>query len=183
MVPLTELWLPILVSAVVLQIVSAIIHTALPFWHTPDYRSVDDDRPFLEAMRKLKSDFYVVPRINPKPTPEQRAEWESGPTAIMYVRNPAKFSFGMTLLKYFLYCLVSAIFVAYIAGQTLAAGTHYLRVFQIAGATGTIFWAFGNNVSDAIWYGKPWRMTIKYAIDGVIYGLMMGGVFGWLWPR
>jgi hypothetical protein len=182
MVPLSELWLPILVAAVVLQFVSALIHTALGFWHTPDYWSVGEDRAFLDAMRGLKAGLYLVPRMNPKMTPEQKAEWESGPTAVMYVRNPARFSFGKTLGIYFLYCLVSSIFVAYIAGQTLAHGTPYLRVFQIAGATGTIFWAFGNNISDAIWYGKPWRVAFKYVIDGVLYGLLMGGVFGWLWP-
>jgi hypothetical protein len=182
MVPLSELWLPILVAAVVLQFVSALIHTALGFWHTPDYWKVGEDRPFLDAMRGLKSGLYLVPRMLQKPTPEQKAEWESGPTAVMYVRNPASFSFGKTLGIYFLYCLVSSIFVAYIAGQTLAPGTPYLRVFQIAGATGMIFWAFGNNISDAIWYGKPWRVAFKYVIDGLIYGLLMGGVFGWLWP-
>jgi hypothetical protein len=182
MVPLSALWLPILVSAVVLQFVSALIHMALGFWHTADYRSVDDDRPFLDLLRGLKSGLYIVPRMMQKPTPEQRAEWESGATALMYVRNPARFSFGKTLGLYFLYCLVSAILVAYIAGQTLAPGTPYLRVFQIAGATGTIFWAFGNNISDAIWYGKPWGVAVKYVIDGLLYGLLMGGVFGWLWP-
>ena len=182
MVPLSELWLPILVSAVVLQFTSAFIHTALGFWHTPDYWNVEDDRPFIEAMRRLKSGMYIVPRMSRKPTPEETAERESGPSALMYVRNPSKFSFGATLGKYFVYCLVSAIFVAYIAGETLARGTEYLRVFQIAGATGTIFWAFGNNISDAIWYGKPWRVAIKYAIDGLLYGMLMGGVFGWLWP-
>ena len=182
MIPLTQLWLPILVSAVVVQFAGAFIHMALGFWHTPDYRNVEDDGPFVEAMRRLKSGLYLVPRMIQKPTAEQRAEWESGPTALMYVRNPARFSFGKTLGIYFLHCLVSAIFVAYIAGETLAPGTAYLRVFQIAGATGTIYWAFGNHISDAIWYGKPWPVAIKYVIDGLIYGMLMGGVFGWLWP-
>lgn len=183
MVPLSDLWLPILVSAIVLQFVSALIHTALGFWHTPDYWSVEDDKPIVDALRRAKSGLYVVPRMMRKPSPEQLAEWQSGPTALMYVRNPAKFNFGATLGKYFVYCLVSAVFVAYIAHETLQRGAPYLRVFQIAGTAGMMFWAFGNNVSDAIWYGKPWRVTIKYIIDGLIYGLLMGGVFGWLWPR
>jgi hypothetical protein len=183
MVSLLDLWVPILVAAIVVQIASTIIHMALPFWHTADYRTAEDDRPFLEAMRPLRSGLYMIPRMPKEPTPEQTAEWSKGPSAIMYLRNPAAFSFGKTIGLYFLYCLVSAVFVAYIAGQTLPRGTDYLRVFQIAGAAGTIFWSFGNNVSDAIWYGKPWRATIKYAIDGLIYGCLMGGVFGWLWPE
>jgi hypothetical protein len=183
MVSLLDLWLPILVSAIAVQIASTIIHMALPFWHNADYGNVGDDRPFVEGSRSLKSGMYMFPRMDWKTmTEEQKAAWAKGPSAIMYVRNPAKFSFGKTIFLYFLYCLVSAVFVAYIAGETLAPGTPYLRVFQIAGAVGTIFWAFGTNVSDAIWYGKPWSATIKYAIDGLLYGCLIGGVFGWLWP-
>jgi hypothetical protein len=130
----------------------------------------------------LRPGMYLVPRMPEKPTDEQSTEWSKGPSAIFYLRNPAAFSFGKTIALYTLYCFVSAIFVAYIAGQTLPRGTDYLRVFQIAGATGTIFWSFGNNISDAIWYGKPWRAAIKYAIDGLLYGTLMDGVFGWLWP-
>jgi hypothetical protein len=184
MVSLLDLWLPILVAALIVQFASTIIHMALPFWHNADYGRTGNDGPFVEAMRSLRSGLYLIPAMpREKPSEEWKAEWSKGPSAIMYLRNPASFAFGKTLTIYFLYCILSAVFVAYIAGQTLPRGTDYLRVMQIAGATGTIFWAFGNNVSDAIWYGKPWRSTIKYAIDGLIYGLLMGGVFGWLWPK
>jgi len=37
--------------------------------------------------------------------------------------------------------------------------------------------------SDAIWKMKPWGMTLKHAIDGLVYGLLTAGVFGWLWPQ
>ncbi|HVE71116.1 MAG TPA: hypothetical protein VNI54_07085 [Thermoanaerobaculia bacterium] len=184
MVSLVDLWLPILIAAVIVHIASAFMHMALPFWHTADYGKTGNDGPFVEAMRSLRSGLYMIPAMPPsKPTEEQMAEWSKGPSAIMYLRNPASFSFPRTLGLHFLQCLVSAILVAYIAGQTLAPGTEYMRVMQIAGATGTIFWSFGSNISDAIWYGKPWRSAIKYAIDGLIYGLLMGGVFGWLWPE
>jgi hypothetical protein len=184
MVSLADLWLPILVAALIVQVASTIMHMALPFWHTADYGKTGNDRAFLDAMRPLKSGLYQIPAMpHGRPTEEETREWMSGPTGILYLRNPASFSFAKTLTVYFLYCLVSAVFVAYIVGQTLGRGTDYLRVMQIAGAAGTIFWAFGNNVSDAIWYGKPWRVTIKYAIDGLVYGLLMGGVFGWLWPE
>ena len=183
MVPLLDLWLPILVSAIVVQIASTIMHMALPFWHNADYGKPADDRPFVEGARSLKAGMYLFPVADWKTmTDEQKAEFQKGPSGVMYVRNPAAFSFGKTLAIWFVYCLVSAVFAAYIAGETLAPGTPYLRVFQIAGAVGTIFWAFGTNFSDAIWYGKPWRSAIKYAIDGLTYGCLMGGVFGWLWP-
>jgi len=183
MVFLSALWLPILVSAVIVFFASAILHMALPFWHNADYGKTGNDGPIVEALRSLRSGLYMVPAMPEKATDEWKAEWQKGPSAVMYLRNPASFSFPMTLAKYFLYCVVASIFVAYIAHETLPRGTEYLRVMQIAGATGTIFWSFGTNFSDAIWYGKPWSAAIKYAIDGLIYGLLMGGVFGWLWPH
>ena len=78
MVPLSELWLPILVSAVVLQFTSAFIHTALGFWHTPDYWNVEDDRPFIEAMRRLKSGMYIVPRAARIPA-SRSVRWNDSP--------------------------------------------------------------------------------------------------------
>jgi hypothetical protein len=28
-----------------------------------------------------------------------------------------------------------------------------------------------------------WGTTIKEVIDGLVYGLLTAGTFGWLWPR
>ena len=39
------------------------------------------------------------------------------------------------LSKWFVYILIVSIYAAYLAGATLAPGTPYLRVFQVAGAT------------------------------------------------
>ncbi len=35
----------------------------------------------------------------------------------------------------------------------------------------------------SIWYRRDWMTTIKSTIDGLIYGLLTGGTFGWLWPH
>jgi hypothetical protein len=34
----------------------------------------------------------------------------------------------------------------------------------------------------SIWYGRAWSVTIRSTIDGLIYGLLTGAAFGWLWP-
>jgi hypothetical protein len=184
MFPLTALWLPILVSAVLIFIASNILWMVLKFWHYKDYQRVPDDKVFVDATRALKGGMYVFPFMDWKTmTPEQKAEATKGPMGFMILRNPAAFSFGKTLGIYFLYCLFSAFCAAYIGHETLAAGTDYLRVFQITGAVGTFFWAFGTNISDAIWYGKPWSVAFKHVIDGLIFGCLIGGTFGWLWPK
>ena len=76
-----------------------------------------------------------------------------------------------------------AFLAAYVVSIAAAPGTEYLRVHRLAGTAGMIFWAFGTNVSDAIWYGKPWPSVFKYVVDAVIYGFLIGGTFGWLWPN
>jgi hypothetical protein len=35
---------------------------------------------------------------------------------------------------------------------------------------------------NAIWFGYRWSATAKDVVDGMIYGLLTAGVFGWLWP-
>lgn len=184
MVPLTALWLPILVSGVAIFIVTNILWMVLKFWHFADYKRFPDDKVFVDATRPLQAGMYVFPWMDMKTmTPEQREERHKGPSGLLYLRNPSPFSMGTMLLSWFLYCLFSAFCGAYLASETLPPGAPFLRVLQIAGATVTIFWAFGSNVSDSIWYGKPWASSIKHVVDGVIYGLIAGAVFAWLWPK
>ncbi len=36
---------------------------------------------------------------------------------------------------------------------------------------------------NSIWWAKNWGATIRSMIDGLVYGLLTAGTFGWLWPR
>ena len=183
MVPLSMLWLPILVASVVVFIASAILWMALPFWHSKDYGKVANEKPIVDALAGEKSGQYIVPSMDwGKMTPEARAEAQKWPLALMFVRNPAAFSFPKTLGLYFVFMVCVTILVAYITGRTRPVGANYLEVFRIAGATAFI--AYGlRGFPDSIWYGKPWKVTFKEVIDGLLFGLLTGGVFGWLWPR
>ena len=183
MVSLAQLWLPILVSAVFVFIASNILWMGLKFWHYRDYKRVPDDAVFVNAAKSLPSGLYIFPWMDWKTmTPEQRTAAQPGPSAMMIVRNPATFKFASSLILYFLYCLLGSFCAAYLASVTVPAGAPYLHVHRVAGTAGMLFWAFGTNVSDAIWYGKPWSVAIKHIIDGIIFGFLIGGTFGWLWP-
>jgi len=72
--------------------------------------------------------------------------------------------------------------VAYLACHTIPAGAHYPHVFRIAGTAAFLAYGLGN-LSNGIWKGQPWSMTIKESFDGLIYALLTAGTFGWLWPR
>ncbi len=52
----------------------------------------------------------------------------------------------------------------------------------MAGATGFLAYAPGQ-LPAAIWMGKPWPVVHKEVFDGLVYGLLTAGTFGWLWPR
>src|SRR5213075_773827 len=99
MVPLPTLWLPILVSAVFVFIASNILWMALPFWHRKDYSRPADDRVFVEAAKPLRSGLYIFPFVDWRnATPETKAKIAAEPAGVMIIRNPNKFSFGLTLL-------------------------------------------------------------------------------------
>ena len=89
---------------------------------------------------------------------------------------------GRPLAQWFVFLIVVGIFVAYIASRTLPAGTPYMRVFQIVGATAFIAYSLAL-CELSIWYRRSWGLTLKACFDGLIYGLLTAGTFGWLWPR
>ena len=183
MVAISALWLPILVSAVIVFIASNILWMALPFWRRGDHGQLPDEKSVIDALVPAESGQYIVPCVNwNKLTPEQRTAMESKPMALVLVRNPAQFNFVKGLAQWLVYAVVVAVFVAYITGRARGAGTPYLEIFRFAGTVGFLPFGF-HSVSDAIWYGKPWSVVIKDVIDGLIYGMLMGGVFGWLWPH
>jgi hypothetical protein len=183
MVPLSALWLPVLVSAAFVFIASNVLWMALPFWHRSDYGKLPEEKAVLDALSSTKSGQYIVPCADwRKLTPEQRTEMQRGANALMLVRNPGTFNFGKTLTLWFLYTVVIAIFVGYVTGLARPFGTKYIEVFRVAGAAAVLAYAF-RTVGDAIWYGKPWKVVIKEMIDGIIYSLLTAGAFGWLWPR
>jgi hypothetical protein len=35
----------------------------------------------------------------------------------------------------------------------------------------------------SIWYRRSWATTMKSVFDGLIYGLVTGAAFAWLWPK
>ena len=62
MVPLAALWLPILLSAVIVFVASSIMHMLLPY-HRNDYGQLPEEDKTLSALRSLslKPGLYVFP--------------------------------------------------------------------------------------------------------------------------
>jgi hypothetical protein len=187
MVPVMSLWLPILLSAVVVFVASSIIHMVLPY-HRSDFKKLPDEDGVLAVLRKvtLTPGDYMFPKPDsPKAMkdPAFLEKWSKGPVGMLTIMKRAeKPSMGKPLAFWFLYCVAVEIFAAYIAGRALQTGAPYLSVFRFAGATAFVGYALGL-WQNTIWYGRAWTTTLKTNIDGLIYALLTGGVFGWLWPK
>lgn len=186
MTGLSALWLPILLSAVIVFIASSILHMATS-WHKSDYRKVPDQDRVMEALRPfaIPPGDYMIPCASGSQemrTPEFAERLNKGPVVVMTVLPNGQWTMGRNLILWFLYSVAVGVFGAYVAGRALSPGTTYLAVFRFVGVTAFLAYS-GALWQFAIWYRRSWTTTIKSTIDGLIYGLLTAGVFGWLWPR
>jgi hypothetical protein len=186
MVTLGSLWLPIVLSAVLVFVVSSIIHMLLKY-HASDYRPMPNEDAVRAAIRAANPEArqYIIPYCHdPKAmnSPEMQKKFVEGPVAVMNLRRPGPPGMGASLAQWFLFSLVVSFFIAYVAAYTIPPGTPYLGVFRIVGAVGFLAYTAGQ-VPQSIWMAKPWSITAKEILDGLIYGLVTAGTFGWLWPR
>jgi hypothetical protein len=186
MVTLQMLWLPILLSAVFVFVVSSLIHMFLP-WHKNDYRKVPDQDKLMDILRPLNipPGDYMVPRA--ASTAEMRSpafldKMKKGPVMMLSVWQSGTTGMSKELILWFLYTVVIGIFAGYVSGRALQVGSPYLSVFRFAGTTAFLgytaaLWQM------SIWYRRPWSTTLVITLDGLIYALLTAGTFGWLWPH
>jgi hypothetical protein len=185
MVPLAALWLPILLSAVIVFIASSIMHTVLPY-HRGDYRQLPEEDKIRAVLRAagLTRGLYIFPFGTHKDmkTLAMKEKYIQGPVGMMTIFPVGVPAMPNFLAQWFGYCLVIAFFVAYLAGHTVAPGANHLTVFRVVGTAAFMAYGLGQ-CSNAIWKGQTWGMTTKEVVDGLVYGLLTAGTFGWLWPR
>jgi len=182
---LMSLWLPILLSAVAVFIVSAIIHMVLHY-HDHDFAGLPDEDGVMAALRpfQLAPGEYTMPHCtnaSQMKDPQFQEKLNQGPVAILTVMPNGPFKMGAQLFQWFLYCVLVGIFCAYIVGGLAEAGTEYRVIFRYVSATAFVAYSLAM-IQGSIWYKRRWSSTLKSMLDGLIYGLVTGGFFGWLWP-
>ncbi len=183
---ITMLWLPILATSAALFVVSAIIWMAMPH-HKSDLKGVEDEDGFMDAVRKFVGvgpGYYYFPfaKWEQAAAEEYRAKVKAGPVGILRVRDPeAVLNMRSSLIKSFVYYLVVSIVIALLASPALPPGTGFATIFHTTGLAALLAYGF-IGVQDSIWFGLPARVAFKYAVDGVVYAVVTGALFGWLWP-
>lgn len=184
--PFGSLWLPVLVSGLVVWIASAIVWMVLPH-HRSDFKSLKDEPSVADALRKqgLAPGHYRVPYCSDMKTMKDPAflkKLEDGPVALIVLTKPGPPAMGKSLVLYLGFNVLLSFVVAYIARHTLQASSSGAEVFRLTGTVAIASYSFGV-IPESIWMGRPWPNTIKSVIDAVAYGVLTGAVFMLLWPK
>jgi hypothetical protein len=184
-VPIMALWLPILLAAVLVFLVSSILHMVLSY-HQSDFAPLPREQEVADALRKFDippGDYAMPCSGSPKEmgTPEFLEKMKRGPVFTMTVMPSGPPNMGGSLAQWFLYSLVVGTFAAYLTGRAFGPGTEYLTIFRFTGTIAVAGYALAL-AQNSIWYKRKWSTTLKSAFDSLLYALVTGGAFGWLWP-
>lgn len=185
MVTVLSLWLPILLSAVLVFLASSVFHMLLGH-HAGDYAALPDEDGVGAALRSaaVGPGDYVIPHA---PTaaamrsPEYVAKMERGPVAIVTVRPTGPTDMGAMLAAWFVFLLVVSVLSGYMASRGAGPAGDFGDVFRFATTTAFAVYGLGG-WTESIWFGRKWSTTIKNTVDGLVYAAITGAVFGWLWP-
>jgi hypothetical protein len=186
MVSLSSLWLPIVLSGIVVFVASFVMHMVLPHHHS-DFRKMPAEDDVMEALRRfnLPQGDYMVPK--PASLADMRSKeflekLNRGPVFVATIFRSGAHGMGAQLTQWFVFCVIVSLFAGYMTSRALETGAPYLRVSQIASTAAFLGYVMAR-WSDVIWYRRSASAAFKSTLDGVLYGLLTGGVFGWLWPR
>jgi hypothetical protein len=184
--PFGSLWLPVVVSAGAVFVVSSILHMVLKY-HKADYRPLPDE----DAARKglgggsLAPGVYITPHcpdMKQMADPAVQAKYDKGPVALVTILPNGMPAMPKLLGLWFGFCLLVSFVAAYVARHTLHPGPMGAEAMRITGSVA--FAAYGvARVMDSIWRGQPWSNTAREIFDGGIYALTTGLTFRLLWPE
>ena len=174
MVTLTALWLPILLAAVFVFVVSSVVHMVLPH-HKSDYVKIDrEDEVLAELLDKgVLPGEYMFPMpasMADMKSPEMQEKYRTGPVGWLTVMPAGGWNMGKSLGQWFLFSVLVSLLVAYVGSVSLEAGAEFISVFRLTATVAFLGYAVGD-IPNSVWKGVRWSVTAKFIFDGVIYGL------------
>ncbi|MGE3108438.1 MAG: hypothetical protein AB7G11_05715 [Phycisphaerales bacterium] len=208
---LTHLWLPILLSGIGVWIASAIAWMAIGH-HKKDRDPLPGGRPgeqeFMDSIRRLNippgnygfPDFCQHDDLPRKERTEAlKALYDMRPMGLLRVWGTINMGKNMALT--FAFYLVTSAVIAYLGwaalphagaagvsgnlpggGGKVVGGASFWKVFQVLGTAGILAHCFASYPGD-VWFQKKGRAMAMEWIDGIVFGLLTGLIFAWLWPR
>ena len=186
MISLTQLWLPIVGSAVVVFMASSAIHMLIK-WHNVDFKKFANEDEVRTAIRNARAapGQYVLPYCTDPAAmqaPDMLEKFKAGPVGFVTLRTNGAPSMTGPLGFWFLLNLGISMVAGYLASRSLPAGASFAAVFRVV-ATVSFLAYVGGSVQSGIWMGKPWASVGKDVLDALIYAGASAAVFGWAWPN
>lgn len=183
---LLPLWLPILLSAVVVFVISSLVHMVFK-WHAGDYTSLPNEDAVRAAIRagNPAPGRYVMPHckeMKDMASEAMQQKYREGPVGHFTLGPTGVPNMGKYLTLWFLWSVVVAVVAAYLTSRLIIWDHSQARAAaKLVGAVTFIAHGFGT-VQESIWSMRPWGSSVKYLLDAVLYGIGSGLVFFWLWP-
>ena len=125
-VELLDLWLPILLGAVLAWIASALIHMALKY-HNSDYRPLANEDEVATSIKRgaPRPGIHAIPHcadMGKLSDPAMQAKFVNGPVAFVTVFPNGLPQMGKLIGQQILYFLVGCVLIAWCASLALPAG-------------------------------------------------------------
>ncbi|MBE2215993.1 MAG: hypothetical protein IAE82_19120 [Opitutaceae bacterium] len=183
---LLALWLPILLSAVVVFFISSLVHMVFK-WHAPDYRGFSNEDAVRAAIRAghPAPGPYVVPYCSDMKemgSEAMQAKYRDGPVGYVTLAPNGSPNIGKSLLVWFVFTVVIAKVAAFVATQAYGLDpTKAGAAAWLAGVVSFVAYGFGT-ITESIWMARPWTSSAKYLLDAALYATASAFVFFWLWP-
>ena len=183
--PFGSLWIPVIVSAVVVFVASSILHMAIQY-HKADHKPLPNEDAVRDVLARgnLAPGVYFTPHcpdMKQLKEPAIQAKFEMGPVAIITIMPKGAPVMQKHLALWFGFCVLVSFVAAYVARHTLHAGDDGMLVMRTTGTVAFAAYAL-SHVSDSIWKAQPWANTVRAMVDGAIYALLTGLTFRLLWP-
>ena len=181
---LIALWLPILLSAGAVFIVSSVIHMVLK-WHAPEYRPLANEEVVRAAIRAgaPAPGQYVIPHcadMKDMASEAMLAKYNEGPVGYLTLAANGAPNIGRSLGQWFVMSLAIAAIAGYATARIIGLDGHAHAAAHNVFVISLLGYGMGS-VQNAIWWNQPWRSTAFYLLDALLYAAASAAVFLWLW--
>jgi hypothetical protein len=178
-VSVIDLWLPILVTAIVTHVYSTLAWTALPH-HKPEWIKIPDEDAAYPALEKIPPGQYVFPHASCQKDFQSEAfqgKQKSRNGMLVIWNGPVHM--GKAILQTLLTYIVVAFVIGYLASIGLTRGAEFMKVLQFVTTAGLLA-HIAAKFPFVCWFR---RRIVMEVLDGVIFALLTGVIFAALWPQ
>jgi hypothetical protein len=182
---LLALWLPIVVSAVAVFVISSLIHMVFKY-HAGDYAGFANEdavRDVLRAGGPVQGKKYVVPYcsdMKQMATEAMKRKYAEGPTAVVAFGPTGQPNMGKHLGQWFVLCVIVSSIAAFLTAKAHGLDAPAQGAAKFAGVVAFISYGVGT-IQESIWMYRSWTSTAKYLVDSALYSIGTWAVFLWLW--